>query len=202
MLGLPWPRGPVLTGQTVMLRLPQRQDHAAWAALRAQSEPELRRFEPRWGENELTKAAFAARVKTAQRLAENGLTFQFLIFDRRGNPLLGGVTLGQIRRGAAQSAQIGYWLGSPHHGQGRMSDAVATVLRFAFHTLRLHRVEAASIADNIKSIALLERCGFTHEGTARAYLEIDGQRRDHELYACLASDVGLDRRGARPFEPG
>ncbi|MCU0831826.1 MAG: GNAT family N-acetyltransferase [Rhizobiaceae bacterium] len=202
MLGLPWPRGPVLSGQGVMLRLPEKRDHAAWAALRAESEAELRPYEPRWSDTELTKAAFGARVKAAQRLAQDGVSFQFLVFDRRGEPLFGGVTLGQIRRGAAQSAQIGYWLGTRHHGAGHMSDAVVTVLRFAFHTLCLHRVEAACIAGNTKSIALLERCGFTHEGTARAYLEIDGHRRDHELYACLASDVGLGRSGGPPAARG
>jgi ribosomal-protein-alanine N-acetyltransferase len=69
-----------------------------------------------------------------------------------------------------------------------MSDAVVTALRFSFLTLRLHRIEAASIADNHKSVALLQRCGFRHEGTARNYLEINGRRQDHELFACLAAE--------------
>jgi [ribosomal protein S5]-alanine N-acetyltransferase len=201
MFGFSWPNGPVLNGTSVVLRLPTRADFAEWVALRQESRAHLQRYEPRWTEADLTKAGFAARARLAKKLADEGQSFQFLIFERRGAPMLGGVTLGNIRRGAAQSAQIGYWLGHDHQGRGHMSDAVATVLRFAFGTLRLHRVEAASIAGNNRSIALLVRCGFKPEGTARAYLEIDGRRLDHDLFACLATDVGFAPSMPLPHKP-
>jgi len=59
------------------------------------------------------------------------------------------------------------------------------VLPFAFTTLRLHRVEAACIPNNIGSIRLLENTGFTREGYAREYLCINGIWQDHLLYARL-----------------
>jgi [ribosomal protein S5]-alanine N-acetyltransferase len=192
-----WSRAPVLSGNKVVLRLPERGDFAAWSQLRQASRAELQPYEPRWPEHDLTRAGFTMRVRLVHRLARDGEAFQFLVFDRRGAPLIGGITLGVIRRGAAQSAQLGYWLGTAHTGQGHMSDAVATILRFAFGSLRLHRVEAASIAGNHKSVALLQRCGFQREGTARAYLEIDGKRQDHDIFACLASDAGF-AAGLRP----
>ncbi|NJR13351.1 MAG: GNAT family N-acetyltransferase [Phyllobacteriaceae bacterium] len=188
MFGLARPKGPVLEGTRVMLRLPLRADHASWSQLRADSRDAIQPYEPLWPEHDLTQGGFSARVRMAAQLAEDGQAFQFLVFERRGAPLLGGVTLGNIRRGAAQTAQLGYWLGTRHEGQGLMSDAVVTALRYSFSSLRLHRVEAASIADNHKSVALLQRCGFRHEGTARSYLEINGRRQDHELFACLATD--------------
>jgi [ribosomal protein S5]-alanine N-acetyltransferase len=186
-------KGPRLEGTRVVLRLPERRDFSAWTELRAESAAELRPYEPRWPDHDLTRSAFAARVRLAAALAKDGHAYQFLVFDKRGAPLLGGVTLGALRRGSAQSAQIGYWLGTRHWGQGAMSDAVTTALRFAFSTLRLHRVEAASIAGNHRSVALLQRCGFRFEGTARGYLEIDGRRQDHDLYACLSGDFGVMR---------
>ena len=78
--------------------------------------------------------------------------------------MLGGLTLGGIRRGVAQAATLGYWMGAPHAGKGRMTRAVAAVATSASRTLRLHRIEAACIPDNAPSIALLERNGFRREG--------------------------------------
>jgi ribosomal-protein-alanine N-acetyltransferase len=198
VLGLSWGKGPVLTGTSVMLRLPQASDRDAWLSLRHESREALQPFEPRWSEADLTKAGYAARVRLARKLADEGSAFQFLIFDRRGAPLLGGITLGNIKRGASQTAQIGYWLGTQHQGRGHMGDALLTVLRFAFGNLRLHRIEAASMPDNRRSIALLQRCGFRHEGTARAYLEINGRRPDHELFSCLPGDAGFPASSPRP----
>ena len=57
----------------------------------------------------------------------------------------------------SQSGTLGYWMGAPHAGKGRMTRAVAATVEFAFVKLRLHRVEAACIPDNAPSIALLER---------------------------------------------
>ena len=115
--------------------------------------------------------------------------FAFLIFDSTSDELLGGLTLGGIRRGVAQAATLGYWMGAPHAGKGRMTRAVAAVTRFGFDTLRLHRIEAACIPDNAPSIALLERNGFRREGFARAYLKINDAWRDHILLALLEGEA-------------
>jgi ribosomal-protein-alanine N-acetyltransferase len=69
-----------------------------------------------------------------------------------------------------------------------MTAAVATVLPFAFGTLRLHRVEAACIPGNDASIRLLEKTGFQREGFARQYLCINGIWQDHLLFARLRDD--------------
>ena len=61
--------------------------------------------------------------------------------------------------------------------------------RYGFSTLRLHRIEAACLPENIASMTLLERNGFQREGLARAYLRIDGAWRDHVLYALLEREA-------------
>jgi ribosomal-protein-alanine N-acetyltransferase len=62
------------------------------------------------------------------------------------------------------------------------------VVRFAFATLGLHRVEAACVPENDPSRLLLEKVGFVREGYARAYLKIAGTWRDHFTFAILDSD--------------
>lgn len=69
-----------------------------------------------------------------------------------------------------------------------MTEAVGLVAGFAFATLRLHRLEASCLPDNLRSIRLLQKVGFANEGLARRYLCIAGVWRDHLLWGLLADD--------------
>ena len=115
--------------------------------------------------------------------------FSFLIFSDATNNLLGGITIGGIRRGVAQAATLGYWMGAQYAGKGHMTRAVASVVAFGFATLRLNRIEAACIPENRASAALLLKNGFVQEGFARSYLRIDGVWRDHLLFAIVEGDA-------------
>lgn len=113
------------------------------------------------------------------------------VFRRSDDQFLGAITLDNIRRGPAQMANLGYWIGEPFARQGYMSEAVEALVNHAFGSLDLSRVEAACLPKNTASRALLEKCGFKYEGVAQAYLQIAGRWRTHVLYANLRSD----RRG-------
>ena len=116
-------------------------------------------------------------------------SYSLLIFEPATDTLLGGLTLGGIRRGVAQAATLGYWMGAPHAGKGVMTRAVAVAVRWGFTTLRLHRIEAACLPDNIASMTLLQSNGFQREGLARAYLKINGAWRDHLLFALIENEA-------------
>ena len=173
---------PLLRGEGLYLRPATPGDFSSWTRLRATSRAFLEPWEPTWPDDDLTQAAFRRRLRRQDE------AYAFLIFDQTSDGLLGGITLGGVRRGVSQSGTLGYWMGAPHAGKRRMTRAVATTVEFAFSKLRLHRVEAACIPDNAPSIALLERNGFQREGYAREYLKIDGAWRDHVLFALVESD--------------
>ena len=179
---------PPIRGQGIDLRAPELRDFDEWAALRGRSREFLAQWEPTWPANDLTRSAFRARMRRYALDARADATYPVFVFRQSDNVLLGGLTLGQIRRGVAQSGSLGYWMGAPFAGQGYMTAAVRALLPFAFETLHLRRVEAACLPGNAASIRLLERIGFTREGYARSYLCIAGAWRDHLLYAILASD--------------
>ena len=179
---------PVLTDAVLCLRLPAVSDYGAWVSERSESRAFLRPWEPTWSADDLTRAAFKRRVRRVQRDAAEQSGFAFLIFRRDDETLLGGVTLSNIRRGVAQSASLGYWMSVRHAGRGYMRRAVDLTLDFAFGELRLHRVEAACIPGNERSLGLLEKAGFTREGYARRYLNIDGRWQDHLLFAIVSDD--------------
>jgi ribosomal-protein-alanine N-acetyltransferase len=184
------PRWPTLTltGDGLLLRPPDIDDFQAWATLREASRAFLTPWEPRWPEDDLTRASFRRRIKRYHQEIDRDEAYPFLIFREVDGTLLGGLTLGNVRRGAAQTVTLGYWMGEPHAGQHVMSRAVGLACRHAFQALGLARIEAACLPENAPSIRLLENAGFQKEGYARSYLNIDGQRRDHLLFALLAGD--------------
>ena len=184
---------PLIRGDGLYLRPAVGSDFPAWASLRAESRAFLSPWEPTWPDDDLTRAAFRRRLRRQAEDMARDESFTFLIFDSAADALLGGLTLGGIRRGVAQAATLGYWMGARHAGKGRMTRAVAAATAYGFSTLRLHRVEAACLPENIASMSLLERNGFIREGLARSYLRIDGDWRDHVLYALL------EREAARAF---
>ena len=181
--------GPVIRGSGIHMRTPTMADYPAWAALREESRTFLAPWEPSWAADELTRAAFRRRLKRYARDIRDDVGYPFLVFREADGALLGGLTLAYVRRGVTQSCSLGYWMGAQHAGRGIMTAAVKAVLPFAFGTLRLHRVEAACLPSNAASIRLLEKVGFRREGYARRYLCINGDWRDHLLFALVADDA-------------
>lgn len=198
---------PVIAGGGVFLRRPDFDDFPAWQALRQESMAFLKPWEPRWPEDDLTRAGFRRRLDRYRRDAQAATAFTWFLFREADGCLLGGITLSCIRMGASRSGQIGYWMGERHAGKGYMSQAVALVVREAFGPLGLERVEAACIPHNERSRRLLEGAGFQEEGHLRGYLEIDGARRDHVLYAILKRDfaarggIAARQRNVAPIAP-
>lgn len=182
-------RGLRLERNRIYLRFPVQRDWRNWAALRAESRDFLAPWEPTWAYDALTRGAFRRRLKMYKAEMRQGVTYSFLILRRVDDVLLGGITLSNLRRGVAQSATLGYWIGSPHRNQGYMTDSLAAILEFAFSRIGLHRVEAACLPANEASRRLLLRSGFREEGYAREYLRISGRWQDHQLFAILRDNL-------------
>jgi [ribosomal protein S5]-alanine N-acetyltransferase len=187
---------PTIETQRLTLRLPEMGDHPAWALLRREGEVFLRAWEPSWSHDHLTRKAFRNRVYWAWRAREEGRALALFLIRRENGGLIGAITLDNIRRGPAQSAQVGYWIGQPFARQGLMTEALTAVVQHAFTALDLSRIEAACLPENVASRALLDRTGFRYEGVAESYLQINGRWRNHVLYASLRPD----RRGTAAAE--
>lgn len=179
-----------IVGDRVFLRPPDRSDYDEWASLRARSRHFLAPWEPSWPPDALSRSSFRARLSRYNEDWRTDQGYNFFIF-RDDETLIGGVGLSNLRRGVAETASLGYWIGEPYARRGLMTASVPLILDFAFNRLRLHRVEAACLPINIASRSVLLRTGFRQEGHARNYLLIDGQWQDHLLFAILRED----RRG-------
>ena len=168
-----------------MVRPPVMDDFPQWAALRQESRKFLEPWEPTWNEDEFKRGAFRRRLSVYSDWAARDHGYAFFIFETSTNQLVGAISLSHVRRGAEQSATLGYWIGMKFAMQGYMTEALNLIVNHAFGTMGLHRVEAACLPRNAASKKLLESCEFKQEGYAPSYIKIAGRWEDHLLFARL-----------------
>ena len=131
-------------------------------------------------------------IDEALRREENGSAYPAAILDNDG-AVCGRITVTSIERGAFQSGRIGYWVSEHAGGRGLGRAAVAEIVRLAFDQLGLHRIEAATLLNNLRSQRVLLGNGFVRFGTAPAYVRIAGRWQDHALFQITADGVTPDR---------
>ncbi len=73
--------------------------------------------------------------------------------------------------------------------QGVMTEAVNMFVRYLFETKRTNRIRLVIHPDNAASRRLAEKCGFTHEGTARGAWYNKGRHHDVEVYSILHDEA-------------
>jgi RimJ/RimL family protein N-acetyltransferase len=106
-----------------------------------------------------------------------------IVVDER---CVGGIGLERQHDVHRLTAELGYWLGHEYWGRGIASEAIIAVTTWAFGALNLKRVFAQPYADNLASCRVLEKAGFTLEGTLKHSAIKEGVLRDQRMYARLA----------------
>jgi len=110
--------------------------------------------------------------------------FQWGIADRNTDRMVGTCTLASLSV-THRRAEIGYALARSVWGKGFVTEALPTLLKFAFETLGLHRIEADVDPRNAPSIRVLDRLGFQREGHLRERYLVSGELQDSLIYGLL-----------------
>lgn len=185
-----------LTHGQVVLRPLRRRDQRDWDQVRAYNRDWLHPWEatlPPGGEP--GPPTFGALVKLLDRQARQGFGLPWALgwnpegADPARSRLVGQVTVTGIARGSARFGQIGYWVDRRLAGRGLVPTGVALATDFCFGPLRLHRIEIAIRPENGNSLRVVQKLGFRHEGLRPRYLHINGDWRDHEVFALHAEEV-------------
>jgi ribosomal-protein-alanine N-acetyltransferase len=182
------------------------RDGAAWVEVRTRNEEWLVRWEatppgfdnPRLSWNDRQSIGiYTAMLRSLRRQAREGSALPFAITHE--GRFAGQLTVGNVVRGAFNSAYVGYWVDNAVAGRGVMPTALALVVDHCFGPARLHRIEANIRPENVASKRVVEKLGFRDEGLHHRYLAIDGAYRDHIGYAVTVEDVpeGMLRRWHR-----
>ena len=140
-----------------------------------------------WSRPPLAKLEDAADLQReiGQYFAKRTL-FQWGIADIEDR-VIGTCTLSSLSA-EHQRAEVGFALARLKWGNGYMAEALPALIRFAFDTLRLHRLEADVDPRNDRSIRLLEGLGFRREGLLRERYHLNGEIQDALYYGLLRPD--------------
>ena len=129
--------------------------------------------------------ALANHIDESRR---SGELLQWAVTRRGEDRLIGTCTLARIDH-THRRTEIGYALARDQWGLGVMREALPALLRFAFATLGLHRIEADVDPRNVASIRSLERLGFRLEGHLRERYFMADEVQDSFIYGLLSTDA-------------
>lgn len=134
-------------------------------------------FEPKRTEEYFTEEHQRKLLESDDEAAKKDISYHFYIYIK--GRMIGMIGINGVARGPFQSAFLGYKLDGAYLNRGFMTAAVGEAVRYAFDELNLHRLEANVMPRNKASLRVLEKNGFTNEGTASEYLNINGVWEDH-----------------------
>jgi ribosomal-protein-alanine N-acetyltransferase len=136
----------------------------------------------------------ATRIEQVQLLInrraeffKNGRRIRWGIARRTDNMIIGSCGYSHFGQ-ASFRAELGYELAQAHWRKGVMTEALKVIVGFGFEEMRLNRIEAMVMLENIASIRLLEKLGFQEEGILREYGYWKGKFHDLKLFSRLKKD--------------
>jgi len=103
--------------------------------------------------------------------------------------VVGQLNVANILYGSVSSATIGYWITKSAAGRSIVPVSVAIAIDYLFGDLGLHRVEIDIRPENTASLRVVEKLGLRQEGTKERFIHIDGQWRDHHIFAITTEEL-------------
>ncbi|HEU5370208.1 MAG TPA: GNAT family protein [Ktedonobacterales bacterium] len=158
-----------------------------WPAVLAyQSEPAYLRYNP-WTERTADDVqAFVQRFIDWQH-AEPRHRYQLAVTLQETGELIGNCGL-RLEHPGAPEGDIGYELAPWQWGKGYATEAAHSMVAFGFEELRLHRIWAGCIVENIGSSRVMEKLGMQREAHFRDKEWFKGRWWDHYIYAILEQE--------------
>jgi RimJ/RimL family protein N-acetyltransferase len=124
-----------------------------------------------------------AFVRDAMRDYTAGRGYALLMFTRGGD-FVGGTGFHVRGTASARYYEIGYWCRSSLAGRGYVTEAVNALLRYAFKSREVHRVEIRCDPRNRASERVIRKAGLQKEGLLRKVVRHhDGRLCDHLVFA-------------------
>ena len=175
-----------LITERLVLRPPRTGDVVEIRRLIRASHEHLKAWNPAPppGEDPSSITEVSKTVLRQRRDWKRGSGFVLMVAEReRPERFVGKIALNGILRGAMYGAYLGYWMAADQQGKGYVTEAIAAALDFGFGPAGLHRIQAAIMPRNDRSLRVIEKLGFRREGYAERYLQIAGKWEDHIIFA-------------------
>lgn len=170
---------------TPRLLLRPLQSADASSLQRIFSDPQVMRYwnTPPWASEDVA----SAYIREEQQAMLAGQRLTLAIIDRQSQALIGKCLLFSYQP-QSRRAEIGFGIATSAWGKGYVQEAAGELMRHAFETMKLNRIEAEIDPSNTASGRALERLGFVQEGLLRQRWIIEGEVSDSALYGLLRED--------------
>ncbi len=132
-----------------------------------------------------TKKVMAPLFKALEKLAIAKYTFVIELTSTKQFIGLIALNLGNPKY---KSGEVWYKLFPKYWNKGKATEALQCILKFGFEELKLHRIEAGCAINNLGSIKVLEKAGFSYEGRKRKTLPLKSGWSDNFEYGILEND--------------
>ncbi|MCI8332376.1 MAG: GNAT family N-acetyltransferase [Clostridiales bacterium] len=120
---------------------------------------------------------------SAMLSADENETFAFAVtVDEK---VVGSISVFRQENIHRQTGELGYYLAEDEWGNGIMTQAAAQICEYVFAKSDIIRIYAEPFAHNAASCRVLEKAGFSLEGTLRCNAVKNGQVMDTKMYSLL-----------------
>ncbi|MBM7693870.1 ribosomal-protein-alanine N-acetyltransferase [Peribacillus deserti] len=178
----------MLRGKRIYLRPLEETDAEGYTNLLVRNRHVWQDYEPARDNKYYTQENQRKSILESKEDFINGKSYIFGVFLIENDELVGEISLYNVKGGFFQTASAGYSMDTDQTGKGLATEGLSLLIRFAFETIKLRRIEAGVSPENTASIRVLEKAGFQKEGLMRENLLINGEWKNHFLYAVLSTD--------------
>jgi [ribosomal protein S5]-alanine N-acetyltransferase len=177
---------PILVNGDVKLRVAKMRDSKQLEKLILGNRPWLRPWE---ATNPEAPNSFDVRGQLRGLLRQlddqSGMPFVIEVQGR----VQGQLNVANVMYGSVSSAVLGYWVSPEVAGKGVMPISVALVTDYLMDQVGLHRVEINVRPENTASLRVIQKLGFRYEGLKQRYIHINGDWRDHYVFAITKEEL-------------
>ncbi|MEK6908555.1 MAG: GNAT family N-acetyltransferase [Nanoarchaeota archaeon] len=115
---------------------------------------------------------------------EKKTVIMFKIQLKDNGNIIGVIDIFDINK-TDKNAKVGYWLGKDYRGNGYALEALKEAIDFSFNKLKLEKLFADTLTNNISSNKLLKKAGFRKIGTMEKDKLIEGNFIDRYLWELI-----------------
>lgn len=152
----------------------------------ASNQSHFQPFDPAYPHHYYTSEYQRSSLSFEFNAYKNGTGVRYYVFKKEHpQSIIGTISFNNITYGCYQSACVGYKFDQKHLHSGFATESLTKGLEVMFNEVGLHRLEAFVHPDNLPSIRLIKRLGFTFEGISREYARIKNEWQDHKQFSLL-----------------
>jgi [ribosomal protein S5]-alanine N-acetyltransferase len=136
-------------------------------------------LETRWEQQNISKIK-----KFVKEMTRSDNNFLFAIIEKSTLNHIGNIKIGSVNK-FHNFAEISYFIGDRDSwGRGYGTEAVKALTEYSFKNLGLEVIIAGVYQSNIGSQRVLEKAGYSLEGSiSNQFLNSNGDREDHLYYS-------------------